>query len=58
MPPKKNDEQPVYQPTEDERGRLRLDRPFSPEEALKQDEDHRQQYAAQREETFRRLRRA
>jgi len=55
--PKKDEEPTVYQPTEDERGRLRLDRPFSPEEALKQDQEHRQQYAAQREETFRRLRR-
>jgi len=45
------DEQPFEQHP-DERGRLRLDRPFTPEEAAAQDAAHREQYTVERLSRF------
>ncbi len=43
MAKKERDEQ-VFEPVEDERGRLRLDRRLTPEEAAAQDAEHREMY--------------
>jgi len=42
----------VFEQTHDERGRLRMDRPFTPEEAAAQDAAHREQYTVERLSRF------
>ena len=42
----------VFEPTEDERGRLRLDRRLTPQEAIEQDAEHRKIYEANRAARF------
>ena len=42
----------VYEQTEDERGRTRLDRPFTAEEAAAQDAAHRERYREERAKRF------
>jgi hypothetical protein len=51
MPKKEQDEQ-VFEPVEDERGRLRLDRRLTPEEASAQDAEHRDLYERNRAARF------
>jgi hypothetical protein len=54
--PSKREQKPdpeVFQQRPDPRGRIRLDRPFTPEEAEAQDREHREQYLAERSNRFR-----
>jgi hypothetical protein len=51
MPKKQTDEQ-LFEPTEDERGRLRLDRRLTPQEAAEQDDENRALYEANRAARF------
>ncbi len=50
--PKNQDESQTYEQQHDERGRLRLDRPFTPAEAAAQDAEHREQYRVERLSRF------
>ncbi len=52
MASKKNTEQ-VYEQAPDPRGRIRLDRPATPQEAQAQDEANRAAYEAERASRFR-----
>lgn len=51
MAKKQRDEQ-VFEPVEDERGRVRLDRRLTPEEAAAQDAEHRALYEANQAARF------
>jgi len=46
------DEPQTFEQHHDERGRLRMDRPLTPEEAAAQDAAHREQYTAERLSRF------
>jgi hypothetical protein len=60
MPKKQNEQEPqerqgepeVFEPVEDERGRLRLDRRLTPAEAAAQDAEHREMFEQNRRERF------
>ena len=51
MARKEKDEQ-VFEPVEDERGRVRLDRRLTPPEAAAQDAEHREMYERNRATRF------
>ena len=52
MAKQSNQDEQTFEQHHDERGRLRLDRPFTPEEAAAQDAAHREEYTAERLSRF------
>ena len=49
---KTTDEPEVFKQVADAAGRIRTDRPFTPEEARAQDEEHVQRFLAERRKRF------